>query len=402
MKIAFYHNLPSGGGKRAMLEMARGLASGHEIDEYTLTTSNKSFCDLTPFIQARFEYPFIPSRTFGSPLGRLNTAMRSIDFRRLDQLQRSIGEEIDKKKYDVVFVNHCHFTQSPLILNHLRTPTVYYCAEPPRFLYEPRVSRPYNQLSKFRMMLDRIDPFIQIFRRRMRILNEKAAQKATLVLTNSAFSRENLYRVFGVNARICYLGVNTDRFAKQDLAKKNFVISVGAAHPGKGFDFLVKSVGCLPEAIRPDIILVSNYAENNEKGYLNQIANEARVNLEFRSMVSDEELVQLYNQALLTVYTPIMEPFGFVPIESMACGTPVIGIREGGVRESVIHFRNGLLIDRDEDSFVNAYQTITSNPSLYQELSRNGLQDSVTLWKWETCIQNLEKFFVQAMELRHV
>ncbi len=384
-----------------MLEMAQGLSARHTIDEYTLSTSEKSFCDLTPYIHSRFEYPFEPSRSFRSPWGRFNALARTIDFGRLKALQAAIARDIDQKGYDVVFVNHCRFTQSPPILSNLKTPSVYYCAEPPRFLYEPRMPRPYMRQPRWRNFVDRFDVFARNYRRQMRLINEQAAQAATLVLTNSAFSRENLYRVFNVNARICYLGVNTDRFQKLDLEKKNFVVSVGAAHPGKGFDFLVQAVGSLAADIRPGIILVSNYAEKNEKEYLTELANSLTVNLEFRSMVPDAELIQLYNQAVLTVYTPVMEPFGFVPIESMACGTPVIGIREGGVRESVVHLRNGWLIDRDPSAFVEAYQTIVAKPVLYQELSENGLYDSKSLWKWETCIQKLENYFQQAKEMKH-
>ena len=35
MKIALYHNLPSGGARHAMVEMVKGLVvHGHTVDEY--------------------------------------------------------------------------------------------------------------------------------------------------------------------------------------------------------------------------------------------------------------------------------------------------------------------------------------------------------------------------------
>ena len=57
--------------------------------------------------------------------------------------------------------------------------------------------------------------------------------------------------------------------------------------------------------------------------------------------------MDLYNSAKAVVYAPMMEPFGLVAIEAMACGTPVVGVKEGGLRESIIDGHNGLLIDRD-------------------------------------------------------
>jgi glycosyltransferase involved in cell wall biosynthesis len=57
---------------------------------------------------------------------------------------------------------------------------------------------------------------------------------------------------------------------------------------------------------------------------------------------SQQELVSLYNQAMALVYIFLMEPFGLVALEAMACGTPVIGVRESGIRESVIDGITGI------------------------------------------------------------
>ena len=87
----------------------------------------------------------------------------------------------------------------------------------------------------------------------------------------------------------------------------------------------------------------------------------------FRVGIPDEGLVQLYNRAMLTVYAPIMEPFGFVPLESMACGTPVVGIREAGVRETVRHAETGFLVDRDPEQFAAAVLALLDDDA-YDEM----------------------------------
>ncbi|MER3447921.1 MAG: glycosyl transferase family 1 [Candidatus Dadabacteria bacterium] len=71
-------------------------------------------------------------------------------------------------------------------------------------------------------------------------------------------------------------------------------------------------------------------------------------NIEFLSRVSDEELITLYSNALYTLFTFTHEPFGYVPIESMACGTPVLTYNKQGPKETVAHNATGWLANNDE------------------------------------------------------
>jgi glycosyltransferase involved in cell wall biosynthesis len=61
--------------------------------------------------------------------------------------------------------------------------------------------------------------------------------------------------------------------------------------------------------------------------------------------VSEEKLSYLYRNCLAVVYIPIDEDFGLIPIEANSHGKMVIGAREGGLKETIIHGETGLLID---------------------------------------------------------
>ena len=127
--------------------------------------------------------------------------------------------------------------------------------------------------------------------------------------------------------------MDTERFHPLALPKEDFVLSVGALSPRKGFDFLIQSLALLNPLQRPRLVLASNHTEALEQQYIAQLAGRLQVDVAFRPQISDAQLLALYNQARATVYAPIMEPFGFVPLESMACGTPVVGVVEGGARD---------------------------------------------------------------------
>ena len=324
MKIAIYHNLPSGGGKRALYEMTRRLAAQHTIDVYTLSCAEHNFCDLRPFARRHVVVPFKPLPLARRPFGRINQGLRALTLLRVHRWQQSIAKQIDDTDYEVVFAHNCQFVQSPSVLTYLRTPSVYYCGEPPRLIYEPRIARPYNTFTRLQRTVNLIDPFPSLYRTVLARLDRKNARAATCVLTNSAYSRESLYRIYGIFAHVGYLGVDTALFRPLSLPKENFIVSVGMINPQKGFDFLIRGLALLEKDRRPTLVIICNNADERERAYLAALAQQLQVAVEIRALIPDEELVRLYNQARLTVYAPVMEPFGFVPLESMACQTPVV------------------------------------------------------------------------------
>lgn len=72
-------------------------------------------------------------------------------------------------------------------------------------------------------------------------------------------------------------------------------------------------------------------------------------NIDIRGYVDDESLVRLYSNALFTFFPFTEEPFGYIPIESMACGTPVLTYRRQGPGETVIHGITGWLASDTKD-----------------------------------------------------
>ena len=98
----------------------------------------------------------------------------------------------------------------------------------------------------------------------------------------------------------------------------------------------------------------------------------------------------------MTLYAPVLEPFGFVPLESMACGTPVVGVAEGGVRESVRHEETGLLTDRDPEHFADAILRLLNNPLLIDELGERGPDYVRNHWSWDASVVRLESHLAWA------
>ena len=120
MRIALYHNLPSGGAKRTLSEAARRLAVHHQLDVYTLSSANHEFADIRPFVDSHKVYEFAPRPLFNSPFGRLNQAVRLADLRRIEGVTRQIAADIEAEGYDVVYVHPCRIEKSPSLLSHIQ------------------------------------------------------------------------------------------------------------------------------------------------------------------------------------------------------------------------------------------------------------------------------------------
>lgn len=391
MRIAIYHNLPSGGAKRSLFEFTRRLVQQHQVDVYTLSCAEHDFADIRPFVSNHFVSPFKSTRLFKRPLGRLNQLSYLNDLFRLDRVDKSIAAQIDKANYDVVFVHHCRYRQSPGLLRYLDTPSVYYCQEPPRKIYDPPIPRTYEADSSTAKGLDRFDPLPAIYLNTLKRVDKINVAKCKTILVNSHHSHENVWRVYKKRPEVCYLGVDTEEFKPIPSAKENFILAVGTLNPIKGYDLLVKGVSRLPAQSRPAVVIISNFADSREKSYLDRLAGDLGVQLSVKPIINEpRELAAWYSRAAATGYTPVLEPLGLVALESMACETAVVGVREGGVRETVLDGITGVLVERDPDDLANGLRYLLSDSGRAAEMGRQGRAWVQENWTWERSVSKVE------------
>lgn len=393
MRIAIYHDLPSGGAKRALYEWTRHLSRKHRIDVYTTNTANHEFCDIRPFSESHNISIFSPRKLYKSPFGRLNQYQRWKDLNDLKQASRDVAGKINAGGYDVLFAHPSIYTTIPLVLIFTTIPSVYYLHEPFGPGITSHAGKETNILrTVWKDMLDKHDPLIKLYNHRLETVRKQSIEKADLLLSNSKFTCEKTKNNYGRNSTVCHLGVDVHGFNKMSLEEEDFVVSVGELSPRKGFDFLVKCLGQIPSQERPALKLACNTIHTGEQAYLQGLAREKSVNLEILYNLNMDQLRLLYNKAKLCVYAPIMEPFGLVPLEAMACGKAVVGVKEGGIVESVVHEYTGLLIERNIEKFSHAIMELLKNPGLRNKMGEQGRQYILENWSWEKSVFELETY----------
>ena len=131
---------------------------------------------------------------------------------------------------------------------------------------------------------------------------------------------------------------------------------------------------------------------------LRVLANSRGVDFESLVGIDDEELVSLLNKALMMVYGPRLEPFGFAPLEGNACGLPVVAVAEGGIRETVIDGINGLLVECDPDAMAGAIKRLIIDPQEARRLGKTGRKLVEDNWSCEAAVARLERRLKQVYD----
>jgi len=364
MNIAVYYGLPLGGALRTMEEILRLIKVDHNVTEYH---------------DPKIAYPH----------NRFFNDLNSILFQKL--AQKKLAEEIDSQNFDLVFVTHDPHLQAPWILRFLKTPTVFLCQEPTRSFFE-----------KFLDVDKKLPPHKYFYEKLNRTLRKNAeienAQYAIKTISNSYYSSESIFRSYGTLSTPIHLGIDRQVYFPEKTTKKNQLLVVGNNEPQKDLPYSIKAVSLIPSKIRPTLIIASARDQGNTS--VKKLAKKLKVNLKIQTGLDRSAMRKLYNQSLATLAFAHLEPFGLSPIESIACGTPVIAVNEAGFRETVTDGITGILTPRDIKESAIAIEKYLTDKTLREKLEKNCLERIKDLPTWTGFVQQLEKVFHETAKNR--
>jgi glycosyltransferase involved in cell wall biosynthesis len=408
MKIAVWHNLPSGGGKRALYYHVRGLIEkGHSVEAWCPSTSDRTYLPLRHLITEHVVSIDDNHKGKSQADGLSPTDLRGnelLQAKALDEHCRRCADEINTRDFDILFTNSSFIHAVAPIGRYVKTRKLLYLHEPNRWLYEatggglpwaaiPAASRPWMRRSYMRWFLTDL-----IRTQQLRVLVREERLNASafdLILVNSYFSRESLLRAYGLDSTVCYLGIDTQLFVNRHRARDSFVVSVGELSAHKNVEFIIDAVAQMKPP-RPRLVWIAN---RGTKWYYEKtlsLAESCGVNFEIRTRVDDDELIETLNRAAAMLYAPRLEPFGFAPLEANACGLPVVAVAEGGVRETIIDGVNGLLVQHQPQIMAQAVQRLADDKHLAAQITINGSKIVREKWSLEAAVDRLERQLTEA------
>ncbi len=406
MKIAVWHNLPSGGGKRALYYHVKGLVQrGHIVESWCPPTADQTYLPLSELITEHVvPFSWEPKKALiNRPLAAYYNVVDKI--KAMDRHCQECADEINRGGFDLLFANTCTFFHTSSIGRYVKVPKFIYLQEPYRCLYEAMPQLPWLALpppKRFWWSPRYLRLFLQNHlvvqglrvQAREELLNAKAFDT---ILVNSFFSRESVLRAYGLDAKVCYLGIDTDLFHNHYQQREDFVVGLGSFTPPKNIKLVIESLAKVKEP-RPHLLWVGNSGSYEYIESLKQFAKSVNVYFYPKVRIDDRELVYILNRARMMIYAPRLEPFGFAPLEANACGLPVIAVAEGGVRETIIDGLNGLLVEHDVNELARAIDCFRRDKEYADKIGETGHKLITEKWSLNASIDRLESSFKKVMD----
>lgn len=241
-----------------------------------------------------------------------------------------------------------------------------YCHTPPRYLYGYETDFDFQRFWLTRMYAYFVNPF-------MRYYDFKTSQTVDWFICNSLEVQRRIKKFYRREAEVIYPPIS---FKIKDLRSKiketkkdeNYLLMVNRLVRHKNVDLAIKAC----KQLNMNLKIVGTGPDKNR---LEKIADNDP-NIEFLGYVDDKKLANLYTHCQAVLYLATQEDFGITPVEAMGFGKPVIALKSGGVKESIIEGKTGLFINK-----LNFAQLAQAIKKL-----------STTIYRSEDCLKQAEKF----------
>src|SRR5947207_4312118 len=297
-----------------------------------------ALCDLFPdadlftavYDESGTEGRFAQRRPTTSFLQRMRPDART--FRALLPLYPYAMEALDLRGYDLVISSSSAWAHG--VIADADAVHVCYCHNPFRYAWNAREAT----LAKYDPLRRAALGFVF---QRWRQWDWIAAQRVDVYAANSETTRKRVKRYFGREATLLYPPVETARFTPSTVGNDYVVLS--ELMPHKRIDLAIDAFN----ALDLPLTVIGNGPDARR---LRRLAGPT---IRFTGRVSDGEAAVLLSAAKALVVTAT-EEFGIAAVEAQAAGRPVIALREGGVRETVVEGETGVFFDRPEPAALVA------------------------------------------------
>jgi len=250
-----------------------------------------------------------------------------------------------------------------------------------------------------------------------RVIGElRIASSADAIVVSDVHEKNLLMTLYGIredSVNVIPSGVDLDQFRPLDhdvarkrigVVDKKLILFVGRLDPLKGIDLLLRAVSLLEDDDNIQLCIVGGDLENDpEAKRLSNLTQALGLSdkVRFEGLVPHEELPWYYNAAAVSVVPSYYESFGLTVLESLACGTPVIASRVGGIPSLVRDGETGYLVPwRRPESFAQRLEFIFANETLRTQMGKTGINRAKTMG-WDQTVIKIKALYDELLGQHH-
>jgi D-inositol-3-phosphate glycosyltransferase len=236
-------------------------------------------------------------------------------------------------------------------------------------------------------------------------IERRLIQQADYIIASTHEERRQIIRHCGATSgqvRVIPCGIDIKLFKPQDQQQARIklglvqhepvLLFVGRLDPFKGPDLLLRSAAMMEE--KAQIVIVGGKSSNDkDMQQLKKLAVQLKLNkqVHFIDAQPQYKLPVFYSAADVTVVPSYHESFGLAAVESLACSTPVVATRAGGLTTVVQNNKTGFLVPRCPGFFAERLDSLLQNPSMLEQMSM-AARPSVLQFSWKNVaniVQNM-------------
>jgi glycosyltransferase involved in cell wall biosynthesis len=249
----------------------------------------------------------------------------------------------------------------------------YYARHPRKSLWLVHQHRPLYDLYAGPYSDFSDDPRDEAIRRMLVQGDQKAIGECSFVsgISKNVVTRLSHYNHISGEALYPPLPLGT-RY--RSAPSEDYILSVGRICGIKRVDLMVKALPMVHQFVKLKIV-----GQPDEPGIMDYLRNEVSKHhlwhrVEFLGRVDDEALLDLYSRARAVYYAPHNEDYGYVTLEAMASGKPVVTATDsGGVLEFVTDRETGIIVEPTLDGISRGFNTLIEDPELADRIGARGL-----------------------------
>ena len=238
--------------------------------------------------------------------------------------------------------------------------------------------------------------------------------------------REKVEMVWNYNASsekisVIPCGVDPDLFTPRDALKskvqlnlppRRFILFVGRIDPVKGIDTLLKAMALVKNKLANGkgvkLLIIggdidnSDYSKDSEMQRLKQLTDrlDLKNTVTFLGAQRQDQLLYFYSASELCVLPSRYESFGMVALEAMACGTPVIASKVGGLTSFIQDETTGFLVpEEDEKYLAEKILTLLNDQSLKNRLGIKA-RSRAREFSWQNIARQMISLYQQLLDER--